>query len=244
MAEIGISPFKTSIPDLDDAADIQTAFRLYHYGIPTEPTPGNPSSSDSIQSHLERIQSSLDAGTSISTIDGTTDLNNVLVSGLYHQPQTPIADRNYPTLQAGLLSVYVISSTVVFQTYQTVPGGSSTNNRLYIRSRTSSGWGSWRGLADINHLHDDEYYQKTTIDSRLNAANLQNANRAAIIDSTGRVSFSSAITTTELDQLDGVTSNVQAQLNNRYVKSETARVFVQQSAPTTGLQVNDIWLWG
>lgn len=243
MAEIGVNPFKTSIPDLDDAADIQTAFRLYHYGIPAEPTPGNPVASNSIQAHLERIQSSIDAGTTISTIDSTTDLNNVLVSGLYHQPSTPIADRNYPALQPGLLSVFVISSNTVFQTYQTVPGGTSANNRFYIRSRTSSGWGTWRGFASIDHIHDDLYYEKTVIDSRLDTANSTNTNRAAVIDSTGKVSASGNITTTELDYLNNATSNIQDQLNNRYTKSETARVFVQQSAPSNP-QVNDIWLWG
>ena len=45
-------------------------------------------------------------------------------------------------------------------------------------------------------------------------------NRALISDASGKVAVSN-ITSTELSYLDGVSSNVQDQLDNRYTKIET-----------------------
>lgn len=250
MAEIGIEPFKTSIPDLDDEANIQTAFRYYHYGLPTEPTPLNPRSENSIQAHLERLQTSIDnitAGVdSVDPIISTTNLNNIVEAGTYHQGSTPQQNLNYPTLQPGLLIV-AVAGTTIFQTYQTISGGTSTNNRLYVRSRSGT-WGPWETFATADHLHDTVYYQKNEVDSRLDPANLTpaNTNRVAIVNSSGRVTYSPNITTDELEFINGVTSNVQSQLNDRYRKSETARIFVSNPSsgnPTTTPQTGDLWFW-
>ena len=50
--------------------------------------------------------------------------------------------------------------------------------------------------------------------STIKTSNLT-ANRVLISDSSGKVAASSSVTTTELGYLDGVTSSIQTQLNNK-----------------------------
>jgi hypothetical protein len=141
--------------------------------------------------------------------------------------------------------VVTVAGTTVFQTYQTIIGGTSNNNRIYLRSRTTV-WGPWETFAAADHLHDNVYYQKNEIDNKVDTANVTNVNRAAIINGSGKVSYSQNITTTELDYLNNLTSNIQDQLNDRYRKSETARIFVFNPAngsPSSSPQINDLWFW-
>ena len=52
--------YKTQIPGYDDAADIQTAFRLYHYGTDTAPLSENDLIANSVAGHLKAIDSRVD----------------------------------------------------------------------------------------------------------------------------------------------------------------------------------------
>jgi len=57
------SAYPTKIPGYDDAADIQAALRLYHYGyIPVDPTSINPSEipAESIAGYIKSIDSRID----------------------------------------------------------------------------------------------------------------------------------------------------------------------------------------
>ena len=56
----GSGQFPTKIPGYEDAADIQEALRLYHYGsntIPATPTQINPKS---IAGYLKQLQTGID----------------------------------------------------------------------------------------------------------------------------------------------------------------------------------------
>lgn len=87
------------------------------------------------------------------------------------------------------------------------------------------------GKANTSHNHDDKYYTETEVDTKLDnkqdtitgaattitGSNLT-ANRALIANSSGKVAVSD-VTSTELGYLDGVTSNIQIQLNDKAASS-------------------------
>lgn len=241
--EIG-QDFKTQIAALSDDANIQEAFRLYHYGIPTEPDEGTPIAALSIESHLKTLSDNINniaAGQAAVTVLDQENLNSLVESGTYHKPTTPIAGYGYPSLNPGLLSVTATSSGPIYQVYQTLGGTSGTNNRWW-RGRTSStsDWSDWKQSSFTGHTHDDRYYTETEIDAKLSSS--ITANSALVSDATGKIIASISVSSTELSHLDGATSNIQQQLNNRYTKSETARIFVQQSTPSSP-QAGDLWIW-
>jgi hypothetical protein len=241
--EIG-QDFKTQIPSLSDDANIQEAFRLYHYGISTEPDQGTPISPLSIESHLKTLSSNIDAisaGQAAITVLDQENLNSVVETGTYHKPTTPVAGYGYPSLNPGLLSVTTTSSGSIYQAYQTIGGASGTNNRWW-RGRTSnvSDWSAWKQASFAGHTHDDRYYTETELDAKLSSS--MTANSVAVTDASGKVISSTIVSTTELGMLDGAASNIQDQLNDRYTKSESTRIFVQQTTPSIP-QAGDIWIW-
>lgn len=244
--EIGRT-YTAFIPSLSDDANIQEAFRMYHFGSQdgSEPAPGDVLTSG-IESHLASLKNDIDnlaAGTDvIDDLTDTTDLDAVVNSGTYRRASVPPSGKNYPELSAGLLSVTITSGNAVYQFYQTI-GGSSGTNKIYWRGRdAANAWSAWAEGSKVGHNHNTEYYQQTEIDARLNLQTNLVANSVAITDGSKKITSSSTISTTELEHLNNVTSNIQDQLNDRYVKSETARVFVQQTTPSSP-QVNDLWIW-
>ncbi len=234
--------FLTQIPALSDNANIQEAFRLYHYGIATEPDEGTPIAANSIEAHLKTLAQNIlnieNNQSSVSTLDGQ-NLNDI-TSGTWQKSTTPASNLNYPTLYPGIL-VVIGTGGAVYQTYQTVGGSSGTNNRFW-RGRTSTvgDWSDWKQISSEGHTHDSRYYTESEIDAKISTS--MTANTVAVLDSTGKITSSASINTTELNYLDGVTSNIQTQLNNRYTKSETARIFVQQAQPSSP-QAGDLWIW-
>lgn len=237
--------FITQIPSLSDDADIQEAFRLYHYGIPTEPDGGTPIAANSIESHLQTLSdniANIQAGQAAITTLDAENLNDVVTTGVYHKATTPSSGLNYPALSAGLLNV-TATSGAIYQVFQSIGGASGPSNRYWRgRSATTTDWGAWKQTSSVGHTHDDRYYTETEIDAKISNTLSSGPNSVAVTDSNGKIVYSATITTTELETLDGVTSNIQSQLNDRYTKSESARVFVQQTQPT-GASANDIWLW-
>lgn len=238
------------IPSLSDDANIQQAFRMYHYGNQdgSEPGPGDTINGvegyfASLQSQIESITAGVDAIKDLSdNAINLNDLDTVAESGTYRRSSTPITDRNYPELSAGLLFVAVTDGGAVYQEYQTIGGSSGTNN-YYWRGRDAAGnWSDWSQASKSGHNHDSLYYRKAEIDARVSEQSGLNASSVLVTDAQKKITTSSTISTTELSYLDGVTSNLQSQLNDRYVKSETARVFVQATQPTSP-QVNDLWFW-
>jgi hypothetical protein len=236
------------IPSLSDDANIQQAFRMYHYGNQdgSEPGPGDTINGvegylASINSRIDSITAGVDAIEDLSSNDINLDsLDTVAESGTYRRSSTPIANRGYPELSAGLLFVAVTDGGAVYQEYQTIGGSSGTNN-YYWRGRDAAGsWSAWSQASKAGHNHDSLYYTEPEIDAKISPS----LTPSTVIVSeviTGKL-VSSLISTDELNKLDGATSNIQSQLNDRYVKGETARIFVQPTQPTSP-QVNDLWIW-
>lgn len=77
----------------------------------------------------------------ISTLDDSTDLNNITEPGVYAQPQNSnaTANHNYPDTKAGMLEVFAEPSGHVMQRY-TVYDMSG----LYLRYRSLGNWSSWK----------------------------------------------------------------------------------------------------
>ena len=163
------APYNTQIPLLAENADIQTAFRLYHYGADTN-TPSSPLPENSIARHFQDLED-FKISTNPKTILDSIDLDSLTTSGFYVQESNAFATSgsNYPSPYAGLLSVISnVSSGIVFQQYQIV-GASETSsantvNRTWWRSFFGGTWKSWRTFvesSDFASIGDDRYYTKT-----------------------------------------------------------------------------------
>ena len=166
------APYNTQIPLLAENADIQTAFRLYHYGSDTN-TPSSPLPENSIARHFQDLED-FKISTNPKTILDSIDLDSLTTSGFYVQESNAFATSgsNYPSPYAGLLSVISnVSSGIVFQQYQIV-GASETSsvntiNRTWWRSFFGGTWKSWRTFlesSDFASIGDDRYYTKTLAD--------------------------------------------------------------------------------
>jgi hypothetical protein len=231
--------FKTQIPGFDDAADIQAALKLYHYGS----TSYNSSNQDpsglvdnSIAGHFQQITDRLDALNiqELNILSVAENLNNKTSEGRYSQDSNDDARSlnsvNYPTVNglayAGILTV-LNAENIIYQTYQTsgVPSG-SLQNALFFRSRNAAlVWGQWIQLSDTSHTHDERYFTETETNNLLAAKQNTITGAASTVVSTNlgseRVVVSSpagkidqsTVTSAELLHVSGVTSGIQSQLN-------------------------------
>ena len=161
--------FNLLIPAIDENADIQTAFRLYHYG---EDSAGLGSlAPESLAGYLNGLTTGkLSKNPTIIPINA--NLNNYTESGYYAQNTNAKAQTgsNYPLVPpnigfayAGLLRVFNDGANI-YQEYQ-VAGIPS--NPVYWRAFFGNlGWTPWQGYAIEGHIHDDRYYTKTQGDNR------------------------------------------------------------------------------
>jgi hypothetical protein len=163
------APFNASIPRIDENADIQTAFRLYHYG---EGSSGlgelNP---DSIAGFLQVLDNEkIDINPSI--IPTAADLNTYRASGFYAQNTNAkaLTGSNYPLVPsligqpyAGLLRV-INDGVNVYQEYQVA--GIPTNPVYWRAFFGNLGWTAWQTFSQDGHVHDDRYFTKTQSDGR------------------------------------------------------------------------------
>lgn len=256
-----IDPFNTKIPALADAANIQAALRLYHYGSETAPA-SSAGIVSGIAAHLADLQLQIDnASTPTPTlINASVDLNSLTTTGLYHQNSNTDArsGSNYPQYDGlaykGLLSVQNVES-MVYQAYTMYVSQTLvfTFSRIYDTT-----WSSWVRASESSHTHDDRYYTKTILDGSLagKQATIVGAattitsldltvNRALIANDNGKVAVS-ATTATELGYVSGLTSSAQSQLNSRWQHSGTAvgrKIWVQSTEPTSGMSDGDLWFW-
>lgn len=232
------------IPSLSDDANIQEAFRMYHYGTQdgSEPAPED-TLDDGIEAHLADLQfqiTNLSTGSAqVTDLVDDNDLNSMTTPGSYRRASAPLSDKNYPEPSAGFLHVVATSGNAIYQVYQTIGGSSGTNNYYWRGRDASNAWSSWAQASKVGHNHDSSYYTEPEIDAKISSS--ITADRAIVSDNTGKL-VSSIITAIELGHLSGVDNNIQDQLNDRYEKSETARVFVQETTPSSP-QVNDLWIW-
>jgi hypothetical protein len=156
------APFNTQIASITDNADIQTAFRLYHYGSNTSTPSTIPE--NSLAGHLNVI-SLAKINKAPENIPTSTNLNTYVSTGFYTQTGTPTG-ANYPSNFPGLLTV-VNDGGVVFQSYQVVGAsetGESVNtlNRTWWRFNFAGSWRPWRTFvqsSDFAALGDPRYVQ-------------------------------------------------------------------------------------
>lgn len=272
MAQTIGGPFSgPQIPEGSDPADIIRALRLYHYG-----SENIPSSQDDIDGgialHLKAVQDAVASAnigeTVVNALQTTTNLNfsDEAKSGFYYRSfnlsEQDSTGNNYPVNSNGLLT-HTKASGEYFQTYI------STSDagywwRVGTKPEVSLIWGTWQKAAASVHTHDDRYFTETEIAAKVNMTTMSNS-RAAIVDSTGKLTSSATVTQAELETLSDIstTSTVQSQLNLKaptlhyhddryYLRSDvgnpqtgaksTVRVFVQSTTPS-GANVGDIWLW-
>lgn len=165
------APFNTQIPSIVDNADIQTAFRLYHYGSNTSTPSVLPA--ESLAGHLNSLNNTK-VGTVPTIIPNSANLNTYVTTGFYTQTNNIFASggTNYPAPYAGLLTV-VNEGSVVFQQYQVV-GASETvstenyENIVWWRFFYGGSWKRWRKFIDDNSFTtkgDGRYYTQTFINN-------------------------------------------------------------------------------
>ena len=239
------------IPSLSDDANIQQAFRMYHYGNQDGSEPGPGDTINGVEGYFASLQSQITSITAgVDEIKNTLNSNDidlnqldtVAESGTYRRSSTPPSGKNYPELSAGLLFVAVTDGGAVYQEYQTIGGTSGTNN-YYWRGRDAAGnWSVWSQASKVGHNHDGSYYTEIEIDARITPQANLNASSVLVTDSQKKITTSSTISVDELGHLNNVSSNIQDQLNQRYVKSETARIFVRADTPPNP-QAGDLWIW-
>jgi hypothetical protein len=231
--------FKTQIPGFEDAADIQAALKLYHYGSTSyNPNNEDPSGllSNSVAGHFQTLKDRLDSLNveELKLLGLGENLNTKTQEGRYSQNSNADARSlnsvNYPTINglayAGILSV-IVGENIIYQTYQTsgVPSG-SLNNAIFFRSRGESlVYSPWLQLSDTAHTHDERYYTESETNNLLAAKqgvidgaassitglNLT-ASRVVTSDTNGKIQ-ASLVTNTELGFVSGVTSGIQSQIN-------------------------------
>lgn len=248
--------YPTQVPSYSEAADIRQAFNLYHYGTTEVPATEQDILPESmagyIRDTLTAINNIQEGIATISILGELININDVTTTGLYQSTATPTTALNYPVAIAGLLNVSTSGNyTYQFYTSLAVTG---TAQEMYFRTgtkvQTSITWGTWATVSKGDHVHDTRYFTQSQINSKINPA--PTAAKLAIFDGTGRATSLDTVSSTEAGYLAGVTSSIQSQLDNRslvghthtnyWLKTETAKVTVSQSAPANP-SVGDLWFW-
>lgn len=188
-------------------------------------------------------------------IGNAANLNDYATTGLWIQSSNAeaAAGTNYPAPYAGVLEVVARNDSVfVFQRYTTY----QPYNKVYHRSRYSGTWSTWKEVSAVGHTHeiaevnglttvladkaDDVHTHiisdvtglQTALDSKALAEGYT-ANRVLVSNGAGAIGVSTTIDTTELGYLNGVTSNIQTQLDTKDVKElyrfETADNLIMSS---------------
>ena len=249
--------YPVNIPTYSDTADIQKAFLLYHYGI--DSIPGDDfeilpnSMAGYIRDTITAFQQAEDRLSVIPKLSDSQNLNDTIANGINLATDSPTLLLNYPTTERGILTIVTDENDILtFQTYQTI----NTANDFYWRSATLSGgtrnWSAWSKSSKDGHTHDGRYYTKSQMDNKISTT--LGENKAVVTDGT-TLSTVSTVSSAEVAFLEGLTANIQDQLNDKapavhshndlyYTKSEQPRIFVQdpsQGAPSG--QSGDLWFW-
>ena len=161
--------FQLQIPAIDENADIQTAFRLYHYG---EGSSGlGTLTPQSLAGYLDELNKGK-VSRAPTIIPNNANLNDYTESGFYAQDTTAKArtGTNYPKIPAnigleyaGLLRVFN-DGTNIYQEYQ-ISG--IPDQSVYWRAKFGNlAFSNWQGFAKEGHAHDDLYFRQGESDSR------------------------------------------------------------------------------
>ena len=166
----GDAPYNTRIPLLAENADIQSAFRLYHYGEDTN-TPSGVLPEYSMARHLDDLESSKIPKTPTVLLD-SVDLDLISKTGFYIQKSNDFAlsGSHYPQPHvAGVLTVTAIDVTLADPVTQEVTGGSISqqyqsigatesadipnySNKIYWRQFYAGIWTEWKSFIEESNF--------------------------------------------------------------------------------------------
>lgn len=154
---------------------------------------------------------------------------------------------------------------VVYQTYHIIdPNGVQDGiNAKAWRAFYNNGWTDWRYASDDRHVHDTSVLvsgtlginrggtggntaatARTALGAQVSNVGVNSA--VMVTDTSGNIIPSAIISTPELNQLDGIATSatIQTQLNSKPTSNiANQKIFVQQNAPTIGVQTGDLWFW-
>lgn len=132
------------------------------------------------------------------------DLNNFKIPGIYISGASSVSSAlvNAPTTGSGF-KLFVIDGYISGRVSQFV---TTNNNNLFTRQFNGTSWGDWDTLATRAGL-DKKQATVTGAATTITSSDLT-ANRALVSNSSGKVAVS-AVTSTELGYLEGITSNIQ-----------------------------------
>lgn len=249
--------YETQVPSYTEAADIRKAFNLYHYGTEDVPTTEAEILPNSMAGYIRDTLDAIDAvvvgASTINNLGPTENVNDLTVTGVYHSTSSPTTNLGYPSTTAGLLNFWLSSANnSYYQTYITnaADSGSIFYWRSGLKVQTTLTWGAWQQVSKDGHVHDNRYYTQSQINAKINPVTA--ASKAVVTDSANRITTLDTVTATELGYLAGVTSAIQTQIDGKaatehlhptyYLKSETAKVTVNQTAPSSPA-VGDLWFW-
>lgn len=270
MATDIINAYNIELPELSDIANMQQAFYKYHFGTDDYPTDDSQITDTSVVGYLSNViqqaQAIVDDTAVVIQISTETDLNSLTGAGNggNYLAVTVPADKNYPSNVAGLLRVVITTAGTakfVFQTYQTIASGTAGNNSFWRSAYNASGtitdsdWTAWKKAQNDPHDHDNLYYQKSVIDSRIDSS--INSSSVVVTDNTGKITSNSIISIADLQTLEdinvGDTRTIAARLADKanashnhddlyHRKDSQPRIYVRSTTPT-GASIGDLWFW-
>jgi hypothetical protein len=227
------------IPELEDAADIRAALRIYHYGSnvsdPFETEDSTEKFANSIANELKKLQDTK-RSISISSIPAGSNLNSYDSPGVFYASASAAGNansQNFPLVdgvrRSGILFVEATSdNSAVVQKYVTIDSNNAINGIMFVRTKIVVGgqttWSPsvWSRLSDSSHNHDDRYTQTILLTPELERRPTQiNGKNASGTDLTGtRKIIVAAPIEVGGEQVPNITSAQQATL-----------------------QPGDIWFW-
>jgi hypothetical protein len=170
IGESGVPYNQVQIPDLEDAADIREALRIYHYGSkssdPTTTPEGEQFFENSIAGELQSLDE-LKRNVAIEGISAGSNLDSFTTPGAYYASQASIATgTNYPLIDGGrrpgILTVESAGNgSIVVQQYTVIDTANNGNATVFVRTKTASGWlpSTWSRISESTHNHDERYIQ-------------------------------------------------------------------------------------
>ena len=143
------------------------------------------------------------------SLNSGDDLNNFKTPGIYISGDSSVSSTlvNAPVTGSGF-KLFVIDGYINGRVSQFV---TTNNNNLHYRQFNGTTWHIWNTLATKSGL-DTKQEIITGAATTITDSNLT-ASRALVSNASGKVGVS-AVTSTELGYLDGVTSAIQTQFNN------------------------------
>lgn len=146
--------YNTKIPSFAENADVQTAFRLYHYGEDTAAP--DTIQTESIAGHLKNLEDTkIDVSPVIVPVGA--NLNDYTSSGYFVDNNTDRSgSSNFPEVDSssypGFLMVINRGSVAITQQYHMLGLPDNQINTVFIRNYYAGSWSAWTQVANIEDI--------------------------------------------------------------------------------------------